>query len=210
MHHAMIHRLGSSEFREELLTSAKLLGDLTGQAVIGYRAPTFSITHATAWAIDVLADAGYQYDCSVFPVRHDRYGVPDAPRYAHRAVGPAGGTVVEIPPLTLRLLRMNLPVGGGGYLRLLPIHVLGAALRRCQRAGRRGMVYLHPWEFDPDQPPLPMGRLGRWRHRVNLHRTERKLAWLLGRFRFGNVRQQLPRIQQRLAPSWRYGLNGRG
>jgi polysaccharide deacetylase family protein (PEP-CTERM system associated) len=186
--HRMIGRLTPEEFRRTLIDSRRLLEDITGRPVLGYRAPTFSLTRASAWAIDLLAEAGYAYDSSVFPVRHDRYGVPDAPRFAHRAVGPGGGSLLEIPPVTLRLAGMNWPVGGGGYLRLLPVRLVGAALNKAARGGHQGMIYLHPWEFDPGQPVLPMGRLGTWRHRVNLHRTADKLAWLLHRHRFTSVR----------------------
>jgi len=186
--HRMIGRLTADQFRRSLADSRRLLEDITGRPVIGYRAPTFSLTRATAWAIDALADAGYQYDSSVFPVRHDRYGVPDAPRFAHRAVGPAGGSILEIPPLTLRLAGANWPVGGGGYLRLLPVRIVAAALRSASRRGRQAMIYLHPWELDPGQPVLPMGRLAAWRHRVNLAGTAAKLAWLLDRFTFTSVR----------------------
>lgn len=189
--HGMDHRMltvqGPEEFRAGLRDSRRLLEDLAGRPVVGYRAPTFSITRRTAWALDVLAEEGFTYDSSVFPVRHDRYGVPDAPTAPHRAVGPGGGSVLEIPPLTLRLAGVNWPVGGGGYLRLLPVRVVAAALGAAARAGRPGMLYLHPWELDPGQPVLPMGRASRWRHRVGLARTGGKLDWLLSRFRFGAV-----------------------
>ncbi len=135
--------------------------------------------------------AGYQYDSSVFPVRHDRYGVAGAPRWMHYAVGPDGGRILEIPPLTWRAMGMNFPVGGGGYLRLLPAWVVSAALRSAGRAGQSSMIYLHPWEMDPDQPDLPMSRLGRWRHRVHLRKTESKLRYLLERFAFRSVKEFL-------------------
>ena len=189
MDHSMITRLTPDKFRRDVLDSRRLLEDISGQPVIGYRAPTFSIMHQTAWALDVLAEAGFLYDSSIFPIRHDRYGVPDAPTSAHRAVGPAGGTILEIPPLTMRLLRINWPVGGGGYLRLLPVRLIGRALRTAKRRGRPGILYLHPWELDPGQPILPMPPITRWRHRLGLSRTERKLRWLLKRFRFTSVRQ---------------------
>jgi polysaccharide deacetylase family protein (PEP-CTERM system associated) len=189
--HRMVGGLAPADFRKDVEDSRALLQDVSGRPVVGYRAPTFSITRRTAWAIDVLAEAGYRYDSSVFPIRHDRYGVPGAPRFIHRARGPAGGTLIEVPPLTLRLGSVNWPVGGGGYLRLLPVRVVAAALRQAERAGRPGMLYLHPWELDPDQPVLPMGRLGRWRHRVGLRRTADKLSWLLARFRFSAAAPRL-------------------
>jgi polysaccharide deacetylase family protein (PEP-CTERM system associated) len=205
MQHWMINRLSPEEFRADVRDSRSLLEDLAGRPVAGYRAPTFSVTHRTAWAIDVLADAGFLYDSSVFPVRHDRYGVPDAPRSIHRALGPAGGSLVEIPPLTARLAGMNWPVGGGGYLRLLPIGVLGRSLKAAERRGERGMIYLHPWELDPGQPVLEMGRLACWRHRVGLARTEAKLDWLLARFRFTGVRDCPGILTDPAMPTYRYG-----
>ena len=191
MTHAMLHRLSPDKFRGELIDSRKLLEDIAGQPVIGYRAPTFSVTNRTAWAIDVLAETGYRYDSSVFPIRHDRYGVPDAPRFSHIAKGPGGGEILEIPPLTMRLMGMNFPVGGGGYFRLLPVGLFTRALKNAQRAGRIGMIYLHPWELDPDQPILPMGKISRWRHRVNLAKTKQKLRYLLSKTNFTTAAEYL-------------------
>lgn len=191
MSHNMVHRLSPNAFRQELLDSKHLLEDLSGQSVEGFRAPTFSVTASTFWALDILAETGYRYDSSIFPVRHDRYGVPFAPRWTHRAIGPGGGEVLEIPPLTMSAMGSNWPVGGGGYLRLFPLALLGRGLRQAEEAAQPGMIYLHPWEFDPGQPILPMGRVTRWRHRVNLHRTAGKVRRLIRRFRFGTVRDYL-------------------
>ena len=203
--HHMLSRLTPSEFRHDLRDSRKILEDLAGQAVVGYRAPTFSITRRTAWALDVLAEEGFAYDSSIFPIRHDRYGVPQAPPEVHWAVGPAGGTVLEIPPLTLRLMGTNFPVAGGGYLRMFPVRLIGRGLRLAEYRRRSGMIYLHPWELDPAQPVLPMGRLGTFRHRVGLARTESKLRWLIERFRFCDVRQTLDRLNRTTARTFRYG-----
>lgn len=205
MGHRMVGQSSPEEFRKDVRESRALLEDIVGRPVAGYRAPTFSITHRTAWAIDVLAEESYQYDSSVFPVRHDRYGVPDAPRFIHRARGPAGGSLIEIPPLTLRLAGMNWPVGGGGYLRLLPVRVVAAALGAAQARGRSGMIYLHPWELDPDQPVLPMGRLTRWRHRVGLRHTADKLSWLLARFRFSTAAEGLRHVNGATVETFSYG-----
>lgn len=205
MEHRMLQRLAPDEFRQDLLDSRSMLEDLSGQPVIGYRAPTFSVTHETAWALDVLAETGYRYDSSVFPIHHDRYGVPDAPRGIHRAIGPAGEGLLEIPPLTLRFAGTNWPVGGGGYLRLLPVRVLGRALKKAARQGRPGMIYLHPWELDPGQPVLPMPRLTRFRHRVGLRRTESKLRWLLRRFRFTSIGQRLDSLLAQADGAYHYG-----
>ena len=205
MEHRMLQRLAPDEFRQDLLDSRSMLEDLSGRPVIGYRAPTFSVTHETAWALDVLAETGYRYDSSVFPIHHDRYGVPDAPTDIHRAIGPAGGGLLEIPPLTLRFAGTNWPVGGGGYLRLLPVRVLGRALKKAARQGRAGMLYLHPWELDPGQPVLPMPRLTRFRHRVGLRRTESKLRRLLRRFRFTSIGRHLDSLLAQADGAYHYG-----
>jgi polysaccharide deacetylase family protein (PEP-CTERM system associated) len=196
MSHQMLHRLSPEAFEEELHRSRALLEDITGTRVSGFRAPTFSITRPTSWALDCLCRCGYAYDSSVFPVRHDRYGVPEAPIAAHLARGPAGGRILEIPPLTRRMLGSNLPVGGGGYLRLFPVGWIASALRRMAKRGRPGTLYLHPWELDPDHPVLPMKRFQKWRHRVNLHKTAAKLTWLLERFAFRPIGALVDEIDQ--------------
>ncbi|HET6430268.1 MAG TPA: polysaccharide deacetylase family protein, partial [Phycisphaerae bacterium] len=209
MDHRRIHRLGPAGLRRDLRTSRCVLEDLTGRPVIGYRAPTFSLTHETAWAIDVLVEAGCEYDCSVFPIHHDRYGVPDAPPEPHVAVGPGGGEILEIPPLTMRAMGVNWPVGGGGYFRLLPRWVIHAAVRGAHRRGQDAMVYLHPWELDPRQPVLNMPPLARWRHRVNLRGTADKLRELLRRFRFVSVADCLASLKERTRRVHRYGRGPR-
>ena len=191
MNHQMLARLNPAEFKQDILDSRKILEDISGRPVVGYRAPTFSITHKTAWALDVLAENGFLYDSSVFPIHHDRYGVCDAPRWPHIAQGPGGGRIIEIPPMTARWLGKNIPVGGGGYLRLLPLVMVRRALRKACQSGRSGMIYLHPWELDPGQPVLPMTRLSRFRHRVCLGRTEDKLRRLLAQFRFCAVESRV-------------------
>lgn len=204
MTHRMLHRAGRDGLRAELRDSRRLLEDLAGRPVVGFRAPTFSLTRRTAWAIDVLSECGYDYDSSVYPIHHDRYGVPEAPRWTHRAVGPGGGTIVELPPLTARLLGANVPIGGGGYLRLLPVRLVGWTLKAAERRGRNAMIYLHPWELDANQPVLPMGRLSRWRHRVNLARTASKLRWLLQRFAFSDASSRLAGVDRDALPAFRY------
>ena len=195
MAHRMLTEMTPAEFRSDLTDSRKLLEDVSGREIAGYRAPTFSIMRETAWALDVLASEGFRYDSSIFPVHHDRYGIVGAPRWMHRGIGPGGGEIVEIPPLTARMLGANIPVGGGGYLRLLPSGILRRAIGRAERAGRVAMIYLHPWEFDPDQPLLPMSRTSRFRHRVKLSRTEAKLRGLLSRFDFGSAIDAVDRAE---------------
>ena len=200
--HEHLARLDSQQLREDLRRARGQLEDLVGVRPRGYRAPTFSVTRATAWALDVILDAGFDYDASIFPIRHDRYGVPDAPVGPFWAVTPSGRRLLEFPPLTLAWGPLRVPVGGGGYLRLLP----AGWLRRCIRARQRRlggptpgaaavMIYVHPWEFDPDQPRLPVGRLAQWRHRVNLHTTADKLRRLLAEFRFDTAAAVLQRVR---------------
>jgi len=186
--HRMIGEQSPQEFRQDVGRAKRLLEDLAGQSVWGYRAPTFSITERTRFAIDVLADEGYRYDSSIFPVRHDRYGIPTAPRFLHAVAGSDGTRLVEFPPTTLRVLGCNLPVAGGGYLRLLPVRLVAGALRRVNRQGHPAIVYFHPWELDPEQPRFPVRGLKRFRHYVNLRRTAGKLRHLLRSLTFTSAR----------------------
>ena len=185
--HRMAHELGRAGFRSDVEQSVRLLEQQTGERVRGFRASTFSVTRDTAWALDELADLGLDYDSSIFPVRHDRYGVPDFPRRGVRFEW-KGRSLVELPLLTLRVAGMNLPAAGGGYLRQFPVGYLRRALRQSQRRGIPGVLYLHPWELDPEQPKAPAGTLGRvarLRHYRNLERTLARLERLLEGFRFG-------------------------
>jgi polysaccharide deacetylase family protein (PEP-CTERM system associated) len=183
--HQRIHSLSPETFREDVRRSKDALEDLTGQEVLGYRAPTFSIVRRTAWAIDVLAELGFLYDSSIYPVRHDRYGVPDAPRSPYLAGGPTR-EILEIPPLTWRLPGVNLPAAGGGYFRLFPPFVMERAIRqaRCTGSHPAAMLYFHPWEFDPGQPKLPLRRLNRFRTYVGIKTSRGRLVALLGRHQF--------------------------
>ena len=183
--HRRIHVHTRASFREDIRRSKDALEQLSGQRVVGYRAPTFSVVRQTGWALDELAEAGFEYDSSVYPVRHDRYGVPDAPRSPFLAVGETR-SLLEIPPVTLRLLSTNLPAGGGGYFRLFPLGVVAAAvrqmIRQCQPAV--AMLYFHPWEFDPDQERLPLGLLNGWRTYVGMGRTRGRFETLISRHTF--------------------------
>ena len=185
--HRRIHRFTPETFREDLKRSVDALEQATGAKVAGFRAPTFSLMPVTAWAVDELIRAGLRYDSSVFPVRHDRYGVPAAPRGPFHLEGTAG-RILELPPLTLRTLGQNLPVAGGGYFRLFPLGFMRAGLRQVAEVPNAvGMLYFHPWEFDPGQPKLPLGRVSRFRTYVGVGRSEARLGRLLqtyrGRFR---------------------------
>lgn len=185
--HRMAHELGPDAFEADVRRSLELLAPLSPQPILGYRASTFSITRATWWAIERLARLGLRYDSSVFPVRHDRYGIPDFPR-TPVLLEAGGARIVELPLLTWRLFGANLPAAGGGYLRQFPLWFTAAALRAMNRAGAPGVVYLHPWELDPGQPRAAagvIGRLGHLRHYRNLERTAERLERLLAEFEFG-------------------------
>jgi len=202
--HEMLSRLEPDGFRTETRLAKSRLEDLTGREVLGHRAATFGLVRSTAWAIDILAELGFVYDSSVQPVRHDRYGVPDAPATVHYATGPAGGAILEIPPMTRRVIGRTFPLGGGGYFRLLPTVLFDRALRWWARKGRSAMLYLHPWEFDAAQPVVPAGALSRFRHRVNLHRTTDKLNTLLAAHRFVPVRDLLDALRAKAGKSFAY------
>lgn len=206
--HEHLSRLNAQQLREDLHHARGAIEDALGVCPRGYRAPTFSITRQTAWALDVVIAAGFRYDASIFPIRHDRYGVPDAPIAPFWAVAPSGARVLEFPPLTLDCAGLRIPVGGGGYLRLLP----GALMRRCiaarVRLGQPAMVYVHPWELDPDQPRLPAGRLAQWRHRVNLRKTAAKLERLLQTFHFDTAAAVFERLDAQTLPRFELAACG--
>ncbi len=183
MSHQMASELGPDAFRAEARESKRLLEDLSGAPVHGFRASTFSVTRATRWAFEILAEEGYRFDSSVFPVRHDRYGDPSFPRWPV-TVDTKSGPLVELPMLTLRVLGANLPAAGGGYFRMLPPVLVHTAIRRMNAGGKPGVLYLHPWEFDPGQPRLLRSGSKAFRHYFGLERTRARLETLLTRHRF--------------------------
>jgi polysaccharide deacetylase family protein (PEP-CTERM system associated) len=190
--HRMVYEQSPGEFRAETLRSKALLEDLTGEAVQGYRAASFSITPQSRWALDVLVEAGFRYDSSIFPVRHDYYGMPGAQRFPHVLTTDGGARLVEFPPSTARLLGQNLPAPGGGYFRLYPYALSRWLIQRVNRdEGQPAIFYLHPWEVDPDQPRVEAGWRSRFRHYNNLDKCEGRLRRLLQEFGFGTVRQVL-------------------
>ena len=181
--HQHLGRMTPARFAADLRDSRAAIEDAVGSPVRGYRAPTFSITRQTAWAVDVLCEQGFEYDSSVFPIHHDRYGVPNAPTGPYWLTGTAG-RILELPPLTLKVGPINLPAAGGGYLRLLPTACTELAIRRANARHQPAVLYFHPWELDPHQPHLPMGRLPRLRHTVGIVRMPGKLRRLMARHRF--------------------------
>lgn len=166
------------EFDNDIRSSKALLEDIGGQQVVGYRAPSFSIGHGNLWALEALHEAGYKYSSSIYPVLHDHYGMPDAPRFAFYPNGPDG--LLEVPITTVRLGGRNLPAGGGGYFRLLPYALSRWMMEKVNREdGEPALFYFHPWEVDPGQPrPEGLGAKARFRHYVNIDRMERRLEAL--------------------------------
>ena len=171
-------------FFSDINLAKLLLEDLAGQEVKGYRAPSFSIGQANLWAFDCLERAGYRYSSSIYPIRHDHYGMPDAPRHAHSI-----GGLLEIPATTLRFLNRNWPASGGGYFRLMPYGLSCWMLRRVNHVdGLPAVFYFHPWEIDTDQPRIPgISAKTRFRHYVNIHRMEARLHRLIGDFPWGRM-----------------------
>ena len=183
--HERASDLSEAAFSADITRAKALLEDLSGQAVQGYRAPSFSIGHTNLWAFDCLAQAGYRYSSSVYPIQHDHYGMPDAPRFAYE-VRPG---LLEVPITTLRVLHRNLPSSGGGYFRLLPYALSRWMLRRVNRVdGQAGIFYFHPWEIDTEQPRISgISMKTRFRHYVNIPRTQARLNRLLADFRWGRM-----------------------
>jgi polysaccharide deacetylase family protein (PEP-CTERM system associated) len=192
--HRLIYEQTPEEFRADLRRGLDVLEDTLGERIRAYRAPSFSITSGSLWALDILAEEGITLDSSIYPTHHDRYGIPGTPLEPHAISLPAG-TLWEFPPPVYRLLGYPLPVGGGGYFRLYPYALTRHALARINAAGRPFAVYLHPWEIDRDQPRFRPGLLRGFRHYVNLGRTEDRLVRLLQDFPFGTLSEALAAYQ---------------
>lgn len=188
--HTFVYRLAPAVFRDELRRSIQLLESLAGQKVVGHRAPYFSITRESLWALDILAEEGIGYDSSVFPVVNYRYGIPDAPRWPYE-IRTAGGPLREFPISTVRVLGRNLPIAGGAYFRILPYAVTRAAFGVLNREGRPAVFYLHPWELDPGHPRIPLPRRVAATHYANLASTEPRLRRLLRELRFAPMKEVL-------------------
>ncbi len=185
--HQRASDLDLAAFTQDITRAKHLLEDLTGVAVQGYRAPSFSIGANNLWAFDVLASAGHRYSSSIYPIKHDHYGMPSSPRFAYRL----SCGLLEVPVTTLRVMNRNLPSSGGGYFRLLPYALSRWMIRRVNsHDGEPAVFYCHPWEFDPDQPRIAgIDARTRFRHYVNLPRMESRLGSLLADFRWGRMDQ---------------------
>jgi polysaccharide deacetylase family protein (PEP-CTERM system associated) len=188
--HRLIYTQTPEEFRADIRLARQVIEDITGVAVTAFRAPSFSITRASVWALDILIDEGFTIDSSIYPVVHDRYGMSGVPLAPHRIQRP-GGMIREFPPPVVRCLGAAMPVGGGGYFRLYPYRFTRLGLNSIVREGRPFAFYLHPWELDPEQPRLRPGMMRAFRHYVNLGRTEKRLERLLHDFSFGTMTEVL-------------------
>jgi polysaccharide deacetylase family protein (PEP-CTERM system associated) len=186
--HELVYRLGPEKFREDIRRSKNHLEDLCGRQVSGYRAPSYSITGKSLWALDILVEAGYTFDSSIFPVYHDTYGIPDALRFPHE-IKLVEGKMMEFPLSTLPVRfagrEYRFPIAGGGYLRLLPASMICWGIKRINTLENKpAVLYFHPWEIDPDQPRIKTGLKSRFRHYLNLHSTEARLRDLLSSISF--------------------------
>jgi len=186
--HGLVYDQSVDAFRDDIRRSKAVIEAACGVEVLGYRAPSFSITMRSLWALDVLVDEGFEYDASIFPIHHDRYGIPASPRHPYR-IERRGGSLVETPGSTTSWGPFNMPVAGGGYFRILPYAWTRWGIGRINRRDRRPAIfYIHPWEIDPEQPRMDASRLSAFRHYRNLERTEARLRRLLADFRFDTMR----------------------
>ncbi|MFZ2948389.1 MAG: XrtA system polysaccharide deacetylase [Desulfuromonadaceae bacterium] len=193
--HELVYAIGPERFRSDIHRSKILLEDQCGERVNGYRAPSYSITGKSLWALDILVEEGFTYDSSVFPIIHDTYGIPNAQRFPHRLQTEAG-PLMEFPLTTLPLRiggkEIRLPIAGGGYLRLLPAEFVAWGIKRINNQEKQPTVlYFHPWEIDPEQPRIKAGFKSRFRHYLNLDKTEGKLEYLFKRHTFASVKTVL-------------------
>jgi len=185
--HDVIYKQTPEEFSKNLKDAILLLSGIINKRIIGFRAPDFSITEKSLWALDILASQGIKYDCSVFPVKHPRYGMPKAGRFPYKIKD----DLIEFPPSTYRILNYNLPVGGGAYLRIFPYWVIKTALKSLNKENKPANIYVHPWEVDPEQPRIKMPISRHFVHYANLDKAEKKIRTLVRDFQFSTVREVL-------------------
>ena len=183
--HRLIYELTPEEFREDTRRAKNTIESAIGSEVIGYRAPSFSLTKRECWALEILWELGFKYDSSIFPIRHDVYGVPDHPRFLYQYGQKDGWKLIELPISTWRLGFINLPFSGGGYLRILPLSYTHHLFRRVNVGDHQPViVYFHPWEMDPEQPKLKLSMRSRFRHYTNLKSMPSRIAELLENYQF--------------------------
>lgn len=193
--HQLIYNQTPEVFKEETIKSKQLLEDLIGEEVLGYRAASYSITKRNLWALDILAEAGFVYDSSIFPIRHDRYGIADAKTIPHKLATPNGAELVEFPLTTRRMGNLNIPVAGGGYFRLYPYFLTRHFLKAVnKKQGEQFVFYLHPWEVDPQQPRIEASWFSKFRHYNNLEKCESRLSNLMDDFNFTTMKAVLTEL----------------
>ena len=185
--HQLVYNQDPAVFQEETTRAKSILENIIQQQVRGYRAASYSITEKSQWALDILAETGFIYDSSIFPVRHDRYGMPNTPEYPYSLKTPSGRTIIEFPLSTAKIFNYRLPVAGGGYFRLYPYWLSRMGLRQINRQQKPFIFYLHPWEIDPDQPRVETSWFSRFRHYNNLDKCESRLQNLMTDFQFATV-----------------------
>jgi len=185
--HQLIYNQTKEKFKEETIRSKCILEDIIQQPIKGYRAASYSITRNSKWALDILVETGFEYDSSIFPIRHDRYGVPQAPKVPHLILTPSGNKIIEYPLSTLNIFGLSIPVSGGGYFRLYPYAVTKYALKKINNKSIPFVFYLHPWEIDPQQPKINAGLISNFRHYNNINRCEARLRKLLSDFKFNTI-----------------------
>lgn len=189
--HQLIYDQSPEVFHAETLKSKSILEDIIGEPVLGYRAASYSITSKSLWALDILVEAGFKYDSSIFPVRHDRYGIPGTPTVPYILTAPSGGKLIEIPLSTYNFLGYTLPVSGGGYFRLYPYYLTKFFLQSLNKTGKSFVFYLHPWEIDPDQPRVKASWLSEFRHYNNLDKCHNRLHKLINDFSFTTMDKKI-------------------
>jgi polysaccharide deacetylase family protein (PEP-CTERM system associated) len=190
--HRLIYELSPEEFRKDTRRAKDVIESTVGARIIGYRAPSFSITKRSQWALKILSEEGFEYDSSIFPIRHDLYGIPEHPRFRCQHGHDGDWKIEEFPISTWRIGSINLPFGGGGYLRILPLAYTRQALRGLNmREGQPAIIYFHPWEIDPAQPRLSLSLSSRFRHYTNLEHTKARIASLLQNYKFVPLRELL-------------------
>lgn len=187
--HELIYKQTPDEFRSDLMRSLEILASITGKPVVSYRAPCFSVTKRSLWALDILMECGIRNDSSIFPIYHDRYGIPGANKLPHIVREKDGTQLKEFPISIYELFGWHVPFSGGGYFRLLPVSLVIRMAQKLNAVGHPLIMYLHPWEFDKDQPRVSAGRLRTFRHYVNIKHTETKLRLLLDEIKVGAVEQ---------------------
>jgi polysaccharide deacetylase family protein (PEP-CTERM system associated) len=195
--HELVYKIGPDKFRADIRRAKVLLEDQIGERINGYRAPSYSITRQSLWALNILVEEGFTYDSSIFPIVHDTYGIPDAKQFPN-IIKTDAGPLVEFPLTTLLInlgwKKIHLPIAGGGYLRLFPVEIIRRGIASINNREKQPTVlYFHPWEIDPNQPRIKSSLKSRFRHYLNLHRTEKKLIYLFERLNFAPMKEVLSR-----------------